>query len=78
MNKVLSLIIVLCMVVALGTTAFAADVDLSKANVTIICPYGAGGGTDLCTRILGQAAEKVVGGPYTVENHTGGSGTTGL
>lgn len=58
--------------------ADAGAVDLSKASVTIICPYGAGGGTDLAMRILGQAAEQVIGGTYTVENHTGGSGTTGL
>lgn len=56
----------------------AEAVDLSKASVTIICPYGAGGGTDTAMRILAQAAEEVVGGTYTVENDTGGSGTTGL
>ena len=77
MKKVLALLFALCMIFALSATAFA-DVDLSNASVTIICPYGAGGGTDLCMRILGQAAEKVIGGTYTVENHTGGSGTTGL
>ena len=77
MKKVLALLFALCMIFALSATAFA-DVDLSDASVTIICPYGAGGGTDLCMRILGQAAEKVIGGTYTVENHTGGSGTTGL
>lgn len=56
----------------------AEGVDLSNASVTIICPYGAGGGTDTTMRVLAQAAEKVIGGTYTVENHTGGSGTTGL
>lgn len=57
----------------------AAEAPAAEAkNVTIICPYGAGGGTDLCMRILGQAAEQVIGGTYTVENDTGGSGTTGL
>ena len=60
------------------TPAEPEGVDLSKASVTIICPYGAGGGTDLVMRILGQAAEEVIGGTFTVENHTGGSGTTGL
>lgn len=59
-------------------SATAEGVDISDASVTIICPYGAGGGTDLAMRILGQAAETVLGGTYTVENHTGGSGTTGL
>ena len=56
----------------------AEGIDLSNASVTIICPYGAGGGTDLAMRILAQAAEEVAGGTYTVENDTGGSGTTGL
>lgn len=60
------------------TAGGSEGVDLSNASVTIICPYGAGGGTDVAMRILAQAAEEVVGGTYTVENDTGGSGTTGL
>ena len=44
MKKVLALLFALCMIFALSATAFA-DVDLSDASVTIICPYGAGGGT---------------------------------
>lgn len=60
------------------TAGGAEGVDLSNASVTIICPYGAGGGTDVAMRILAQAAEEVIGGTYTVENDTGGSGTTGL
>ncbi len=78
MKKTLAIVLALCMVFALCTTAAMADVDLSNASVTIICPYGAGGGTDTTMRVLAQAAEKVIGGTYTVENHTGGSGTTGL
>ena len=56
----------------------AASTDYPAKNVTIICPYGAGGGTDLAMRILAESAEPVFGQAFTVENKTGGSGSIGL
>lgn len=55
-----------------------AATDYPTKNVTIICPYGAGGGTDLAMRILAESAESVFGQTFTVENKTGGSGSIGL
>lgn len=45
--------------------------------VTIICPYGAGGGQDVAARILAKYAEKYSGQKFVVDNRTGGSGTIG-
>ncbi|MEO7954149.1 MAG: tripartite tricarboxylate transporter substrate binding protein [Polaromonas sp.] len=45
--------------------------------VTLIVPWGAGGGTDATARILGSLLEKELGQPVTVVNRTGGSGVVG-
>ncbi|NNM74905.1 tripartite tricarboxylate transporter substrate binding protein [Enterovirga aerilata] len=45
--------------------------------ITLICPWGAGGGTDACARIVAQGLEKELGQPVNVVNRTGGSGVVG-
>jgi tripartite-type tricarboxylate transporter receptor subunit TctC len=45
--------------------------------VTIICPWGAGGGTDATARIIAAVMEKELGQPFNVVNRTGGSGVVG-
>jgi tripartite-type tricarboxylate transporter receptor subunit TctC len=45
--------------------------------ITLIVPWGAGGGTDATARILGSLMEKELGQPVTVVNRTGGSGVVG-
>ena len=45
--------------------------------VTLIVPWGAGGGTDATARIVGSLLEKELGQPVTVVNRTGGSGVVG-
>lgn len=47
-------------------------------TMTIVCPYGAGGGTDLALRILAECGQDTFGQVINVENKTGGSGTVGL
>jgi len=62
--------------VVLFTTisVFAAYPDKS---VTIVCPWGAGGGTDRVARFLAAELEKEYGKPFTVVNKTGGGGAVG-
>ena len=43
----------------------------------MICPWGAGGGTDAVLRAFCSAAEKQLGQTITVENKTGGGGAIG-
>ena len=45
--------------------------------VTLICPWGAGGGTDATARIVASLLEKDLGQPFNVVNRTGGSGVVG-
>jgi tripartite-type tricarboxylate transporter receptor subunit TctC len=62
--------------VALGLVAFAdrawaqAD-DYPSRNVTFVCPFPAGGGTDILTRILAQELQDKLKRPVIVENRPG-------
>ncbi|MEJ5229035.1 tripartite tricarboxylate transporter substrate binding protein [Pseudothermotoga sp. U03pept] len=57
------------------TTVLAADYP--RKAVTIICPWGAGGGTDRIARFLADELSKKFGQPFTVVNKTGGGGAVG-
>jgi tripartite-type tricarboxylate transporter receptor subunit TctC len=71
----------------LRAAAAAAIVLLSAAQtalgayperpITLIVPWGAGGGTDATARIIGTLLEKELGQPVNVVNRTGGSGVVG-
>lgn len=45
--------------------------------ITMIVPWGAGGGTDATARIIASLMEKELGQPVNVVNRTGGSGVVG-
>src|SRR3954451_23350646 len=45
--------------------------------VTVIVPWGAGGGTDATARLGAALVENDLGQPFTVVNRTGGSGVVG-
>jgi len=45
--------------------------------ITLIVPWGAGGGTDAVARLIGVELEKELGQPVNVVNRTGGSGVVG-
>ncbi len=63
------------------TLAAASTAALAQAYpsrpITLIVPWGAGGGTDATARIIGSLLEKDLGQPVTVVNRTGGSGVVG-
>lgn len=63
---------------ALLTAAAPAQAQGYPARpITLIVPWGAGGGTDATARIIGSLLEKELGQPVTVVNRTGGSGVVG-
>src|ERR671936_808435 len=70
-------------VLAAGAAAGALGVKPALAQayptrpVTVICPWGAGGGTDATARIVAAILEKDLGQPFNVVNRTGGSGVVG-
>ena len=55
----------------------AAAQNYPARPITLIVPWGAGGGTDATARIIGSLMEKDLGQPVNVVNRTGGSGVVG-
>ena len=55
----------------------AAAQNYPARPITLIVPWGAGGGTDATARIIGSLLEKDLGQPVNVVNRTGGSGVVG-
>jgi len=64
---------------ALLTLGVAAPAFAQYPNrpITLIVPWGAGGGTDATARILASVMEKEIKQPINVVNRTGGSGVVG-
>jgi tripartite-type tricarboxylate transporter receptor subunit TctC len=63
---------------ALGALAFGASAQTYPDRpLTLIVPWGAGGGTDAVARMVGTLLEKDLGQPVNVVNRTGGSGVVG-
>src|SRR5690348_7417220 len=58
----------------IANVAFAAYPD---RPITLIVPWGAGGGTDAVARFFGAYLEKELGQPINVVNRTGGNGVVG-
>jgi len=48
-----------------------------ERGITVIVPYGPGGGSDISARLLAKDLEVVMGKPVTVENRAGGGGWVG-
>jgi len=74
MKKIL--IVVAASVLAVAATAVLAA-EYPSRPVTLIVPWGAGGGTDAVARMLASLLEKDFGQPVNVVNRTGGSGVVG-
>lgn len=74
------------LIVKLGLAALALQTTLAATPalaeypdrpVTIVVPWGAGGGTDTIIRIFAVGFESAMGQPINVVNRTGGSGVVG-
>jgi tripartite-type tricarboxylate transporter receptor subunit TctC len=68
---ILALLLCLCLVPA------ASAQNWPTRPITLIVPWGAGGGTDAVARMLAALMEKNLGQPVNVVNRTGGSGVVG-
>ncbi|HQS09994.1 MAG TPA: tripartite tricarboxylate transporter substrate binding protein, partial [Xanthobacteraceae bacterium] len=55
----------------------AAKAAYPDRPITLIVPWGAGGGTDAVARIIGSLIERDLGQPVAVVNRTGGQGVVG-
>jgi len=61
-------------IVGLPLSLFAQD--WPRQPIRIVVGFGAGGGTDIAARIVGQALSEILGQPVVVENRVGAGGTT--
>jgi tripartite-type tricarboxylate transporter receptor subunit TctC len=61
----------------LGASAWAGAQAFPSRPITLICPWSAGGPTDLHLRKVAELAAKQLGQPVIVENRPGGSGMNG-
>lgn len=64
------------LVLSLGLGAATAQ-TFPDRPITLIVPWGAGGGTDAVARMIASLMEKDLGQPVNVVNRTGGSGVVG-
>ena len=81
MKRVVSIKTILAVLVllsfCLASTFAGAQAKYPSRPITLICPWGAGGGTDRVARMLAVLLEKDLGQPVTVVNRTGGGGAVG-
>lgn len=75
MKKISFAIIAAMFLSCAAMNTFAAD--FPKRPVTVIVPWGAGGGSDIIARALSKPLEKQLGKPVVITNKPGGSGTVG-
>ncbi len=69
---------ILALALLLAFTALPAmAADFPAKPITLICPWGAGGSSDIYLRVLGECASKHLGQPVIIENKPGGGGTVG-
>lgn len=82
MSRLKNALIGLCLIVAMTAVLWAEGQGEKKASfptkdVTVICPWSAGGGTDTILRALAKETEPFLGKTLTVTNKTGGGGAVG-
>lgn len=93
MKKIFSLVLALAMALTLvacgnqpanpdtegnGDTQQETKLDWPKKTITIICPYSAGGGSDLMSRAVADELSKRLGVSVVVDDKPGGSGSIGM
>lgn len=69
--------VLMFLLVILGISTLLIASNYPRKSVTVICPWGAGGGTDRLARFLADELSKKLGQPFVVVNKTGGGGATG-
>jgi tripartite-type tricarboxylate transporter receptor subunit TctC len=65
------------LVMAFAIPGAQAQAKFPSRPLTMICPYGAGGGTDAVARMVAVLMEQDLGHPVNVVNRTGGGGAVG-
>lgn len=76
-SKIRNWVVATVSAAAFTTIAGVAGAAFPERPITMVVPWGAGGGTDACGRIIGSLMEKDLGQPVNVVNRTGGAGVVG-
>lgn len=71
--RFLPLILTLLAVAVAPATANAAEASYPSQPIRVIVPFGAGGGTDIITRIVTDKLADDLGRPLVIENRAGGN-----
>ena len=77
MSPIATLVRALSRALVLSLFTLSAFAAYPERPITLICPWGAGGGTDATARIVASLLERDLGQPVNVVNRTGGSGVVG-
>ena len=73
MKKIAALVLALMLVLSAAALA-----EFPDKQITIVCPYAAGGASDTTSRIYGSMLQEAAGVPVIVDNRTGSNGAVGL
>ena len=66
------------LILAFAVPGVQAQGKFPDRPMSMICPYGAGGGTDAVARMVAALMEQDLGQPVNVVNRTGGGGAVGF
>lgn len=77
MKSVKALLLATMLGMAAIMAAAPASANYPERPVTIVVPWGAGGGTDTIIRLFAVGFEQAMGQPINVVNRTSGSGVVG-
>ena len=75
-RKRVGFLLTICLILAFGWPAMAAEYPTKP--IMLVIQYPPGGSTDLTSRALANAARKYLGQPIICENKSGGGGTVGV
>ena len=75
-RKRVGFVLTICLILAFGLPAMAAEYPTKP--ITLVIQYPPGGSTDLTARALANGARKYLGQPVICENKSGGGGTVGV
>lgn len=76
-SRAMGLVVLMVLTLVYAVPSVQAQQKFPDRPITIICPWGAGGGTDAVARMIAVLMEKDLGQPVTVINRTGGGGAVG-
>jgi tripartite-type tricarboxylate transporter receptor subunit TctC len=74
----LSPVLLIVLLSCIGSAGVAGADQFPSGPITLICPWPAGGGSDLAMRLVADAASKKLGVPVVVVNKPGAGSTIGM